>query len=378
MNKINQVIIPRVNANDDEARVVDIFVINDQNIIKGQAILTIETTKSTIEVVSESSGIIKNFNIKLNDIVSVGQTVCDLFTSKDELIANKEKENIKIKNKITAKAKKRALELGIDIKDLQNKGFIKLKDIELIYKEKKTLKEPTNLTEFNLTSYTLKINNTPTIIFGGGGHSATVIDTLISLNANIIGVIDDFKPTGVEVLSDINIIGDTSYLKELLKEYKSDELFIFLGVGGQTDNRPREKVFRMLKDLGANLPPLVHPKAIIGEGSCIGQGTAIFPGAVIGPRCHVGDGVIINQGVQLCHDSVVYDYAHLAPGAIIAGWCKIGERTTIGMGSTVLNHTEIGYDCLVHNGTNVTSSLKDITEITADGKRYSRIYDAGS
>ena len=45
------------------------------------------------------------------------------------------------------------------------------------------------------------------------------------------------------------------------------------------------------------------------------------------------------------------------PNAAVAGNCKIGNNSTIGMCSTIYFSIEIGENCLIHNNTSVLQNL---------------------
>ena len=63
MNKIN-INVPRLNANDDDVEVIDIYVNNGEKIKKGQKLFTFETTKTAIDFHSDYNGIINKISIK--------------------------------------------------------------------------------------------------------------------------------------------------------------------------------------------------------------------------------------------------------------------------------------------------------------------------
>ena len=67
----------------------------------------------------------------------------------------------------------------------------------------------------------------------------------------------------------------------------------------------------------------------------------------------IGDNCIINSGAIVSHDSVLANHVHIAPGAILGGSVKVGEKSLIGMGSTVYFGISIEESCIVTNGVNV-------------------------
>lgn len=75
----------------------------------------------------------------------------------------------------------------------------------------------------------------------------------------------------------------------------------------------------------------------------------------IGKRCSVQDNSTIHlyEGAPV----VVEDEVTVGHNVILHG-CKIGKRSIVGMGSTILDHTEIGEECIIGANTLVPSGKK--------------------
>ena len=63
MNKTN-INVPRLNANDDDVEVIDIYINNGEQIKKGQKLFTFETSKTAIDFNSEYNGEINGISSK--------------------------------------------------------------------------------------------------------------------------------------------------------------------------------------------------------------------------------------------------------------------------------------------------------------------------
>ena len=103
-------------------------------------------------------------------------------------------------------------------------------------------------------------------------------------------------------------------------------------------------------------------------------GAAVVGDVTLGPDCSVwfnavlrGDGMAITLGrgcnVQDCcvlhsekHATVLGDWVSVGHGAIVHG-AQVGDRSIIGMGSTLLDGAKIGKDCLVGAGALVTGKM---------------------
>lgn len=114
--------------------------------------------------------------------------------------------------------------------------------------------------------------------------------------------------------------------------------------------------------------PVIHPGAYVAENATlVGQVTleeeaSVWYGAVLRAdhtEIHVGAGSNIQDncivhGEEEYHVELGRDVT-VGHGAILHG-CTVGDRSTIGMGATLLNGCIIGEDCLVAAGALVTQN----------------------
>jgi sugar O-acyltransferase (sialic acid O-acetyltransferase NeuD family) len=268
---------------------------------------------------------------------------------------------------ITAKARKAASELGIDLADVRpSNGRIGEAEVRAAAAIRPTAKAAVSYRfEPTLAAGPLR----RAVIIGGGGHAACLIDALEGSGYDILGCTDQAVPVGQHVCGGISVIGTEECLERLLAE---GTRYAFIGVGGAQSNEVRRAMFERAVDMGFVMPPVIHPSAIISKSTRIGHGCHILAGASIGPRCTIGNNVIVNQGSIVCHDSVVQDNAHLTPGAILAGGVNVGPMTVVGMGATVLFGVRVGTDCLIHNGAHISANVADSTIVDAQGRRHLR------
>ena len=72
-----KIIVPNI-GDFKEVEVIEVLVKEGQEIKIDESIITIESDKSSVEVPSNFSGIIKEINIKVGDKVSKGTTILSL------------------------------------------------------------------------------------------------------------------------------------------------------------------------------------------------------------------------------------------------------------------------------------------------------------
>lgn len=188
------------------------------------------------------------------------------------------------------------------------------------------------------------------LIIGASGHGKVVADVAMKMNRwESIAFLDD-NPNVKSSLG-LKVIGKS---KDVIK-YK-DDFDLFVGIG---DNKIRKKMFRRLEAVGATIPVLVHPSAVIGEDVIIDKGTVIMAGAIINPSTSIGKGCIINTGSTIDHDNNIGDFVHISPGVNLAGTVTVGECSWLGIGSSISNNITIADNCVIGAGGVVIRSLEE-------------------
>jgi sugar O-acyltransferase (sialic acid O-acetyltransferase NeuD family) len=203
------------------------------------------------------------------------------------------------------------------------------------------------------------------LIIGASGHGKVVADIALKMNNwNSIKFIDDDK--SLKSSLGLDIVGTSVDINKFISEYD-----VFVGVG---NNIVRKNIIEKLEKLGATIPVLIHPTAIIGKEVMVDSGTVVMAGTVINSSTSIGKGCIVNTGSTIDHDNIIEDYVHISPGAHLAGSVSIGEGTWIGVGSIISNNIIVCKNCTVGAGGVV---VKNITEVgTYIGVPVKRISNA--
>lgn len=185
------------------------------------------------------------------------------------------------------------------------------------------------------------------IIIGAGGHGRVVADIAQKLGVyDTIAFLDDGE---AKETMGVPIVGKTA---DVQKYVKSADIFVAIG-----NSQVRGAFIERLLLMGANIPALIHPSAIIGASVEIGAGTAVMAGAVINPCSKIGKGVIVNTCSSVDHDCTIEDCAHISVGAHIAGSVRVGAHTWIGIGGIVKNNISICADCMIGAGAVVVKNI---------------------
>jgi 2-oxoglutarate dehydrogenase E2 component (dihydrolipoamide succinyltransferase) len=201
MTILNKIIAPKDNA-DDEVLISKLNFSNGQKIKKGDDLVELETSKTSISISSEENGYVE-YCINEGDYVDVGNVIIKIHNSKksvDESLEQQNEENedeivndFSYENKIVSENARRYIEENnIDISSIE-KHFVTLEDInELDLKNHKIVQENNEKEVFG-TSYSkislAKINEIKAL---ANVQSSGIVSTLF-ISVDSIKKIQEYK-----------------------------------------------------------------------------------------------------------------------------------------------------------------------------------------
>jgi sugar O-acyltransferase (sialic acid O-acetyltransferase NeuD family) len=344
MSDAHQIQIPLLNPNEPEAWLVSLHVVAKQRVDQGEVLCTLETTKSTAEVIAEVAGYVVGLRFAEGDRVTAGETLCWLAPEPSWQVPVAEtmeqvgdSKRIPDGVRITEPALALAQEAALNLSELPIGPLITQ---EIIRKA---------MAMAGKTPYQLPagpFGPQAMILYGGGGHGKSLIDLIrVLANYELLGVIDDAIAVENEVMG-LPVLGGGEVLLPLFE--KGVHLAVN-AVGGVGDMRSRVLVFERILEVGYTCPTLIHPGATVESSAELAAGGQVFPRAYIGSEARIGFGVIVNTAAVVSHDCQVEDYANIAPGALLAGGVSVGEGVLIGMGVTINLNVTIGAGARIGN-----------------------------
>lgn len=186
------------------------------------------------------------------------------------------------------------------------------------------------------------------LIIGARGHGKVIADIALKMNQwQSIAFLDDDE--SIKSTMGLEVIGTSDDVFTHIDEYE-----IFVGIG---NNATRQRIHELLETVGASIPVLIHPNAVVGLQVDIGIGTAVMAGAIVNCCTKIGKGCIINTASTIDHDNNIADFVHISPGAHLAGTVNIGKGSWLGIGSVVSNNINITSDCKVGAGSLVVKNI---------------------
>jgi len=350
----SEILVPLLNANEPEARLVHIHVKDAQAVGKGALLFTIETTKAASDIESSEAGFI-HILASEGDTLAVGDRLAVITERADEKVEIGKGAQASTSGsgelpplgrlRITKPARALAESLGVDLAKLPTDQLV-------------TEKVVRQHAQAAPTKISLPKSGKPYIlVYGAGGHAKTVAEMVLQLgDFSIVGIVDDDAAlTGEQVLG-IPVLGTRAVLATVVEK---GVRLAANGVGGILDIGVRLKVFDLLERSGFSFPALVHPRAAVEPSAKVGEGVQVFANAYIGSEAVLHPKCMVNTNAVVSHDCEIGAYTHIAPGALLAGLVHVGERTLVGMGVTTTIGVRIGSGVRIGNGAIVLADVPD-------------------
>ena len=209
------------------------------------------------------------------------------------------------------------------------------------------------------------------VLFGGGGHCKSVIDTIEQEGKFAVAGIVDMPARLHEKLLGYEVFANDDDLPRLAKAYKH----FFITIGHVLDSRPRRHLYELLMTHGCRLPVIISPRAYVSPHASLGQGTLVMPFAFINAGVMIGPNCIVNTSCIIEHDSMIGANNHISTACVVNGTCTIGNNNFIGTNATLLNNLTIGNSNLIGAAAVVVKNVGDGLKLygnpaTVIGKSY--------
>ncbi len=187
--------------------------------------------------------------------------------------------------------------------------------------------------------------NDEIIVVGAGGHGRVVLDALLASGARVYGLLDLELAAGSEVMGVVVLGGD-----EVLDSLASARYRLANGLGANPSTVARAALHQRLSRLGCRFTSVVHPSAVVGRATEVGEGSQIMARAVVQCGSRIGRNVVVNTAAVLDHDVVIEDDAFIAPGAVLCGAVELGRGVFIGAGAVLLPGVRVGANAVIAAG----------------------------
>lgn len=356
------VLVPLLNANEPEARLVEIHVKDAQPVQKGDLLFTIETTKAASDVEAPEGGFVRMVAAE-GDTLAVGDLLALITASADEALEQTSRSlpaapqpvspsapetPAPVSLRITKPARALAESLGLQLSALPTDRLV----TEAVVRQLAGESAPRPASAPNRAPA-----NAQVLIFGGGGHAKAVLEMLQAIGAfRLAGILDDNPALAGGAVLGVPVLGNRELLPAL---YEQGIRLAANGVGGIINIELRVKLFEMLAGHGFAFPILRHPRATVEASAQIEDGVQVFANAYVGSSAVLHEKCMVNTGAVVSHDCEIGAYTHIAPGCLLAGHVHVGQRALVGMGVTTTIGLKIGNGARIGNGAVLLADVPD-------------------
>lgn len=204
----------------------------------------------------------------------------------------------------------------------------------------------------------------PVAIYGSGMLGIQVYHVLKAYYAeqwDIVGFIDDTKPSGEVIVDGICTVGSLALIAAS-EGFNASNISIVMAIGyGHLDKK--YDAFANAKALGYHFETVIHPHAFIEKSVTVGEGNIFLAGVVIDQHVEIGDINYFDIATKVGECSKIGDSNYLAAGATLAGFVQVGQSNFVGLDTTVVSFMKIGHRNFINAKTLITSDIDDDNKV---------------
>ncbi|MDI2130220.1 NeuD/PglB/VioB family sugar acetyltransferase [Yinghuangia seranimata] len=180
-------------------------------------------------------------------------------------------------------------------------------------------------------------------IAGAGGVGRETLDAALAAGIPVTAFLDD-APGGAKVRG----------LPVLRPEEAEPGGTYLVGIANPA---VRRRLTALLDAHGLTPVTIVHPRAVIGPESTLGEGCLVLANAHVSSSITIGAHTQVHYNATVGHDAVLDDRVTVYPGANISGNVHLCDDATVGSNAVVLQGLTVGEGAFVGAGAVVTRDV---------------------
>lgn len=341
---------PHINANDLKMVLVRWLVEPWAEVVEGQAVGELETTKATIEVEIAWGGFFHPA-VTPGRTVKVGEPIGYVFSRNDpeQLRALEEAEAPLEPALISRKARELMERFGLSSADFPRHTLIGLETVVAKIRER-SHEETAKMNGSGPRLPVPEFVPQALVIYGEINQATLAFDALTGGESGyrVSGFVDS-EPSAS------GFFGYPVFAADQLEEMAAKGLRnIFLCGSGRAE-RERQAVAAVA--CGLRPVSVVHPSAHVSPLACLGTGVLVGAGVIVGPEVSIGDFTNLLAGATVAHHSRIGRHVAISDGAHLGGNVTVEDEVLIGIGVAVNKRIVIGAGATVVSGAVVTDNV---------------------
>ncbi|MGZ6636410.1 MAG: bifunctional N-acetylglucosamine-1-phosphate uridyltransferase/glucosamine-1-phosphate acetyltransferase, partial [Acidimicrobiia bacterium] len=254
--------------------------------------------------------------------------------------------------RITAPARNRAAELGVDIEEVarSTSELVTAKVVDAFSARTGGGSAGVDLPDpLSAPAGVMRL-----VIIGAGLGATQALDILLhDESQQAVAVVDDDPTRFGELIEGIPVVGNTERAVELFAAGAFDAALISVGTSVPARTRLRQRC----EEAGLPLANVIDPTARIATGVRMGNGNLICANCHFGTGTVIGDNNFFSAYNSFDHHSELGSDIATGPGCMTSGLVKIGDRCRFGTGVFVEPHVVIGAGSQIASGAVILGSV---------------------
>ncbi|MGO9898184.1 MAG: biotin/lipoyl-containing protein [Solirubrobacteraceae bacterium] len=350
------VTIPTTDVNSESAVVVRWYVEDRAQVAQEEALVEIETSKAILDVAAPQDGILLRLHEE-GDQLKVDQPLGYLFETIEALERYEQERSVAVTvpqenaGRITAPARRRAEELGLDIDEIASgtEGLVTTKMVEAFAPRTgrgADLELPDPL-EAEPGARRL-------VIIGAGLGATQLLDILLHDDAQqAVALVDDDRDLFGDVVDGVPVVGGFERCLALFKAKAFDAAVISISTSVPARTRLRE----LCRQAGIPLANAIDPSARIARNVGMGDGNVICAQCHLGVGTTLGDNNFISAYNSFDHHNELGSDISTGPGCMTSGLVTVGDRCRFGTGVFIEPYVKIGAGVQIASGAVIVGSI---------------------
>jgi acetyltransferase-like isoleucine patch superfamily enzyme len=351
--------IPTTDVNSETALVLRWYAADRATVREGEPVVEVETSKAILDVEAPSGGVLRHEHGE-GQSVKIEQALGQVFDSL-EALETFERERREAaaaapaaeqSGRITAPARRRAQELGIEIGLVADRteGLVTSRHVDEFASETGIGGPAVELPEpLEAPAGVRRL-----LLIGAGLGATQVIDILShDERAMAVAVADDQPARHGEIVAGVPVIGGLDHAVKAFGERRFDAAVIAIS----TSVPARTRLRRRCEEAGIPLANVIDPTARIATGVTMGTGNVICAFCHFGVDTKLGDNNFLSAYNSFDHHNVLGSDISTGPGCMTSGLVEIGDRCRLGTGIFIEPHVHLGAGVQVASGAVIVASV---------------------
>jgi sugar O-acyltransferase (sialic acid O-acetyltransferase NeuD family) len=144
-------------------------------------------------------------------------------------------------------------------------------------------------------------------------------------------------------------------LEQIEEHFKQSDVEFYAALVYSQLNRLRTRLYKEAKNKGYRPASYISSRAFVWHNAQLGEHCFIFENNTLQPFVKIGHNVVMWSGNHIGHHSVVQDNCFISSHVVISGFCNIGQNTFIGVNASLANNIAIGEDNCIGIGLTIVN-----------------------